>query len=331
MGIGAGSVTNIIDECTKGLEASDLRWIRELAVQLKKEGTTLAEFASIYRRHNYIKKLGTDEDQLESLIHNLLDGAKSVPLEKIADLVNQLFELTKFESIAPAEVPTYVKKKIEEKSRLEDEIQKAGAILRDKNIDIQTIEEYKKLEEELKKHRLSMEDPRRLVSILHSINEIGRDPKKIISELGRIKSLRKEERRLKNHCIIWESRAARNKKMLPLCEELVRFGVGFHELNALHSAIMKMADLENLPFGTAAYALVDGIDMSSKLADMSRHLNEVWKQIQMVNLLSARQNDAINTFMKLRLYGWTEDQILKTCRIIEANGPDNSIGSPPIN
>ena len=34
------SVTNIIDECTKGLEASDLRWIRELAVQLKKEGTT---------------------------------------------------------------------------------------------------------------------------------------------------------------------------------------------------------------------------------------------------------------------------------------------------
>jgi ABC-type Na+ transport system ATPase subunit NatA len=69
-GIGTGSVTNIIDEQTKGLEESDIRWIRELAVQLKKDGTTLAEFVSIYRRHNYIKKLGTSEDQIESLIRN---------------------------------------------------------------------------------------------------------------------------------------------------------------------------------------------------------------------------------------------------------------------
>jgi len=53
--IAAGSVTNIISELKNGLEDSDLEWIRELAVQLKKEGTTLAEFASIYRRHNFIK------------------------------------------------------------------------------------------------------------------------------------------------------------------------------------------------------------------------------------------------------------------------------------
>src|SRR5438874_13658808 len=103
--IGAGSVTNIVDEWKKGLEESDLEWIRELAVQLKKEGTTLAEFASIYRRHNYIKKLGANEDQIESLIVNLLNGANSVPNEKIVDLINQLFELSKSESITPAEVP----------------------------------------------------------------------------------------------------------------------------------------------------------------------------------------------------------------------------------
>ena len=55
--IGTGSVTNIISELKNGLEESDLDWIRELAVQLRKEETTLAEFASIYRRHNYIKQL----------------------------------------------------------------------------------------------------------------------------------------------------------------------------------------------------------------------------------------------------------------------------------
>jgi hypothetical protein len=33
-----------------------------------------------------------------------------------------------------------------------------------------------------------------------------------------------------------------------------------------------------------------------------------------------RQNDAINTFIKLRLSGITEDQILKTCKDIGRNG-----------
>src|SRR5205823_14936696 len=171
--------------------------MRELAVQLKKEGTTLAEFASIYRRHNYIKKLGANEDQIESLIVNLLNGANSVPNEKIVDLINQLFELSKSESITPAEVPNYVNRKIEEKQRIEAEIKKAGAILHDMNIDMQTIEQYKKLQDELKRQGLSMEDPRRLVSILQIINESGCDPKKIVRELAGINSLRRTERRVK--------------------------------------------------------------------------------------------------------------------------------------
>jgi hypothetical protein len=56
--IGAGYVTNIVNEWTKGLEESDLEEIRELVVQLKKEGITLAELSSLYRRNNFIKKLG---------------------------------------------------------------------------------------------------------------------------------------------------------------------------------------------------------------------------------------------------------------------------------
>ena len=81
-GIGAGSVTNIINDFRNGLESTDYESIRELAVQLKNEGMTFAEFAFTYRRHNYIKKLGSTEDQIESLICNLLEGARSLPPEK---------------------------------------------------------------------------------------------------------------------------------------------------------------------------------------------------------------------------------------------------------
>ena len=113
--IGAGSVTNIVNQGMKGLGESDLEWIRELAVQLKKEGTTLAEFASIYRRHNYIKNLGASEEHIESLISNLLEGARSLPQEKTVDLLNQLFELSESESIPPTEVPSYVEAKRKKK------------------------------------------------------------------------------------------------------------------------------------------------------------------------------------------------------------------------
>lgn len=89
-GIGAGSVTNIINEWKKDLESSDYESVRELAVELKKEGLTLSQLGSMYRYHNFIDKLGANEDQIESLIFNLLDITKSIPTERTAESVNQL-------------------------------------------------------------------------------------------------------------------------------------------------------------------------------------------------------------------------------------------------
>lgn len=61
-----------------------------------------------------------------------------------------------------------------------------GAILEERNIDIQTIHEFKKLEGELEKYGLSIESPRKLVSIL-KINQMDYDPLKIVKELARLK------------------------------------------------------------------------------------------------------------------------------------------------
>jgi len=116
-GIGAGSVTNIINEWSQGLESSEYEPMRELAVELKKEGLTIAELASIYRHHNYVKKFGADELQIESLIENLLVGAQSLPQEKIIDLVNMLFEFSESESIPLTELPVFINHKLEEKKK----------------------------------------------------------------------------------------------------------------------------------------------------------------------------------------------------------------------
>jgi hypothetical protein len=169
--VGAGSVTNIVNKQTKGLDSSEYGAIRDLAVQLKKEEMTFAELAAIHRRHNYINKLGSNEEEVEVLVANLLDKTRSIPIEKTADLVNQIFETSKSENIPPAEVPAYINRKIEEKARLDAEIQKSRAILNVKSVDVQNLNEYKKSNEQLKKYGFSMEAPQKLLSVLQSFNE----------------------------------------------------------------------------------------------------------------------------------------------------------------
>ena len=123
-----------------------------------------------------------------------MNGANSLPPEKIIDLTNQLFDIAKSESIPPAEVPDYIKQKLEEKQRLEEQIQEAGATLQSKNVDIETINEFNQLKEHLSKHNLSLEDPTRLLSILQTIKQIGYEPQKIVAAFTNMKSLRQKER-----------------------------------------------------------------------------------------------------------------------------------------
>ena len=54
-GIGAGTVSNIIDEWKKRVQESDYESIRELSVFCKKQGVTLNALASCIRLNNYIE------------------------------------------------------------------------------------------------------------------------------------------------------------------------------------------------------------------------------------------------------------------------------------
>jgi methionyl-tRNA formyltransferase len=86
---------------------------------------------------------------------------------------------------------------VEEKQRLEEQIQDAGALLQSKNVDIETISEYSQLKEHLAKHNLSLEHHTRLLSILQTIKQIGYEPVKIVAAFASMKSLMQKERQLK--------------------------------------------------------------------------------------------------------------------------------------
>src|SRR5947209_10647067 len=86
-GIGAGTVTNIINEWKKGVQDSDYESVRELAVFSKKEGFDLSRVATSIRLNNYIQKLGANRDQIESFIANLVNSPEP---EKLIDVANQV-------------------------------------------------------------------------------------------------------------------------------------------------------------------------------------------------------------------------------------------------
>ena len=104
-GIGAGTVTNIINEWKKGVEDSDYESVRELAIYSKKQGFGLSRIASSIRLSNYIQKLGANQDQLESFIANL---ANSPEPEKLIDVANQVVQFSRSESIPLEELEGHV-------------------------------------------------------------------------------------------------------------------------------------------------------------------------------------------------------------------------------
>jgi hypothetical protein len=309
--IGAGTVTNIINEWKKGVEDSEYESVRELAVSLKKQGIGLSDLACSIRLNNYINKVAANEDQIESFIVNCMNGANSLPPGKIIDLTNQLFDIAKFESISPAEVPVYTKQKLEEKNRLEEQIQEAGTVLQSKNVDIETINEFNQLKEHLSKHNLSLEDPTRLLSILQTIKQIGYEPQKIVARFSHIESLRQTEKGLKNNCKMFEKRAARYQHILPLSEQFVSFGIGIDPLIAFNILVTETAETYKIPISAAAFGVIKEIEDYRKIIGLKKELSRLAVQIYTMNEILGRKNNAVIALLKLQSRGVTEDQILR--------------------
>ena len=306
-GIGAGTVSNIINELKKGVEDSDYDSVRELAVYSKKEGFDLSRLASSIRLNNYIQKIGANQDQIEPFIANLVNTPEP---EKLIDVANQVVHLSRSESIPLGELEDHVKHQEEEKQRLEEEIKQRRAILESTNVDVQTIYDYNQLKAELSKHNLSCEEPERLVTVLNNMKHCRYDPKKIVAEFERLNSLRRSERILKNNCEIFENRISEYKQVLPHLQRIRAMGIGIDKLSTFSIAVNEKAQKYNLSISTAAYRVIEDIDDYNRLGGMKNEISNLAMQRYAINQISAPRGKAITSLIKLQNYGITDDEIL---------------------
>jgi alcohol dehydrogenase class IV len=81
---------------------------------------------------------------------------------------------------SPYELPGYIKKKLEEKQKIDEQIKQADATLQSKNVNIEAINEHLKLNEKLKEHDISTQDIDKLLNILLNAKKYGFDGKEML-------------------------------------------------------------------------------------------------------------------------------------------------------
>jgi hypothetical protein len=328
--IGEGTVSGIVNEWKRGLESSEYESVRELAVHSKKQVIALSDLASQLRLYNFIKKSGANEDQIESFISNCISGAgvEVLPPEKIVDLINQLFNISKSESIPLEQIPDYIQQKLQQKLILEEQIKSAEAVLQSKNVSIEAIDEHIHLNEELSKHGLSTKDTSKLVNAIKNVEQQGYDTKKIVSMVRSIKSLRDIERKLRSNCELLAKRIDRHKDTLPLAERIVAMRISTAGLLALEAAVNDMAEMYNLPVYTAAFRVINDIRDYNKLGGLKRQLAALRAQVHVVKEVCSHQNQSTVALVKLKSYGITEEDILNLNNYVERNMMNNKITNP---
>jgi hypothetical protein len=269
----------------------DFDSIRQLSVEARQYGLNLSELASHARLYKYFIKSGAAEDKIESFIAKF--SSNDISPEKIIELVYQLYEISKVESIPLDQVSGYIGKKLKEKQNIDEEIRQADAVLESKNVTIEAINEYLKLSNELDKHDLSAKDIDKLLNLLLNAKEYQFDVKKIAGKLRGIQRLEKKEKQLRGRCEIFTKQIAKYKSILPLVEEISALQISVEDLIASKIAINQAVKHYDLSPLTSTLRLIDDIKKYNKIEGLKKELSSLYMQKYTVDQVCFGQNKSM--------------------------------------
>jgi hypothetical protein len=155
------------------------------------QDSTPLDLASHTRLYNYFIKSGAAENKILSFIDNI--NSSNLPPEKVVELVYQLYEISKLESISLDQVSSYIREKLEEKQKIDDQIEEAMMYfkIRSRRRNYKWICEVKWKTESV---YLSFQDIDKLLNVLVNVKEYGFDGKKIVGKLKRYDGYKTKKR-----------------------------------------------------------------------------------------------------------------------------------------
>jgi hypothetical protein len=187
-------------------------------------------------------------------------------------------------------------------------------------VNVEAINEYLKLGEELDKHGLSTHDIGKLLNLLLNAREYQFDAKKISGKLRGIQRLEKKEKHLRGKCEIVRKQTAKYTNLLSLVEEIAALQISVDELIAFKIAINQATKMYNLPFVSATMRLIEDIIRYNKISDLKKELSALYFQKHTLDEACSRQSQSLGALAKIKRYGLSEDRILRLNSFLEENG-----------
>ena len=214
--ISTGTVSNIVDQWRNMIGSYDATSLRELALGLKKSGSSSVQCLNGLRIINLINQLGIDEDHVYDFLNKLYLGCRDQGVQsyEVASLVKEINAFPEINSIK--EIPGYIKERSSEKRKLDMEIYFARHELENlnsekirKKIEIQNLQKdlesfkemnrneqkdfllFKDLKNELEKNNIFMQDFEQLINIIRIFkDDFKYQPIEILNEFSDIQNYR---------------------------------------------------------------------------------------------------------------------------------------------
>jgi hypothetical protein len=268
IGVGAGTVTNIIAKWTDEVGIPTAGAIRELSVEIRRAGMSIRECARGLRITRVLSSKMVDDEviRLELFVDKVYNKCKylNISPDHLVELASEIWELSK--NMPTSQIPSYLAEKMKERESLETEIKKFNTdrsraleeynkILQQSDTTGETLEEYNEVRGYLSGFGLGIADLNRLRLALQNGERHNFDVNQIVQIISRNQSLEYEEQELqkrlakerddlsvtKNTKRVIEMDMDQNAAKIKYCDDLSSLGFGLDELRRLKDALVEIA------------------------------------------------------------------------------------------
>lgn len=297
IGVGAGTVTNIIAKWTDEVGIPTAAAIRELSVEIRRAGMSIRECARGLRITRVLSSKMADDEviRFELFVDKVYNKCKylNISPDHLVELASEMWELSK--NMPTSQIPSYLAEKMTEKESLETEITKLNTdrsralednnkLLHQSDTTAETLEEYNQVRGYLSGFGLGIADLNRLRLALQNGERCNFDVNQIVQIISRNQSLEYEEQELqkrlakerddlsvtKNTNRVIEMDMDQHATKIKYCDDLSSLGFGLDELTRLKNALVEIA--KDRDSGSSDSNETDVVKLFFKQIEESRNL-----------------------------------------------------------
>jgi len=323
LGIGETTVTDIIHGFLRSIESQnqsldEYEAVRELAVDCKKNGISVADFGSHLRLHNFIRRLGPDVDeaQIEQFIATVSSYSDPQRLLKAAEHIAQISD------VPLSELEERVRQRqIElevlslEIERLKKEEQESRELVANISSDKDS---FLELKSEMDNCGVGGPDSPRFLSVIHTFRKYGYDPSKIMNafiEIQDVRGLRQELLKLReeteNNRRALATKMEEVKETLPWAKQMHDLGVSFEQFFVFTDIVREYAEEQRMDPKAACYRVVQDLRFLQQYGGIRRAFQQSQQTLAVMEAFTATKQRALMVLMALESNGWTFEQIVR--------------------